>query len=84
MGGEPGSNFGDYGWHPCFFCGASGLVTVAQMVAYEESELACQADEAFGYRPEWDEDSTSHPDEPFAPSSPWDEAYSLNLDEIPF
>lgn len=23
-GGEPGSNFGDHGWHPCFRCGATG------------------------------------------------------------
>lgn len=24
MCGEPGSNFGDYGWHPCYHCGATG------------------------------------------------------------
>lgn len=26
MGGEPGSNFGDHGWHPCYLCGESGRV----------------------------------------------------------
>jgi hypothetical protein len=26
MGGEPGENFGDRGWHPCFRCGATGYV----------------------------------------------------------
>jgi hypothetical protein len=23
-GGEPGENFGDRGWHPCFHCGTEG------------------------------------------------------------
>ncbi len=41
-GGEPGSNFGDYGWHPCFFCGASGVVPegTAQREAEAAAELA--------------------------------------------
>lgn len=26
MGGEPGSNFGDHGWHPCYHCDATGKV----------------------------------------------------------
>lgn len=25
-GGEPGENFGDHGWHPCYHCGTSGSV----------------------------------------------------------
>ena len=29
-GGEPGSNFGDHGWHPCFACGETGKVTKEQ------------------------------------------------------
>jgi hypothetical protein len=28
-GGELGSNFGDYGWHPCYRCGGTGFVPVA-------------------------------------------------------
>jgi len=26
-GGEPGSNFGDYRWHSCYFCLGTGVVT---------------------------------------------------------
>lgn len=26
QGGEPGENFGDHGWHPCYHCHGTGLV----------------------------------------------------------
>ena len=32
-GGEPGENFGDTGWYPCYFCGEEGLVTEAEFLA---------------------------------------------------
>jgi hypothetical protein len=42
QGGCPGSDFGDYGWHPCFACGESGVVTsaVAESIAVSDAKLA--------------------------------------------
>jgi hypothetical protein len=40
MGGEPGENFGDHGWHPCFLCGELGKVrkSVADRLQRDEME----------------------------------------------
>jgi hypothetical protein len=37
-GGEPGSNFGDYGWHPCYFCGSMGVITQERLDAYDRAQ----------------------------------------------
>jgi len=40
MGGCPGSDFGDVGWHPCFRCGATGLLLAG--TAEREAALAAE------------------------------------------
>jgi hypothetical protein len=40
-GGEPGEHFGDRGWHPCYRCGASGVIPIAE--AYDEYVAATHA-----------------------------------------
>jgi len=34
-GGEPGSNFGDYGWHSCYKCGELGMIIVLESYGTE-------------------------------------------------
>lgn len=51
QGGCPGSDFGDYGWHPCFFCGASGLVEEGTTAREEYTRKATEG----LYRPEYRE-----------------------------
>jgi hypothetical protein len=34
-GGSDASEFGDRGWHPCFFCGETGFVSEEAYKAYE-------------------------------------------------
>lgn len=41
-GGEPGSNFGDYGFHPCFKCGTSGYLPAGTL---EREEKAWEAEQ---------------------------------------
>jgi hypothetical protein len=36
-GGEPGANFGDYGWHPCFRCGGTGYINGTYMNIFCEN-----------------------------------------------
>ena len=54
QGGEPGSNFGDHGWHPCFTCGEVGYVTPEVLEAFEPAErLAVQEAAREASRPGW-------------------------------
>ncbi len=53
QGGEPGSNFGDYGWHPCFFCGETGEVSEGTTQRMIENEK--DAAESDRWRPEYNE-----------------------------
>jgi hypothetical protein len=48
QGGEPGSNFGDHGWHPCFFCGSTGVVPAS---VARDDETPPPAPEPTGPRP---------------------------------
>lgn len=34
-GGEDAGKFGDHGWHPCFACGETGVMTAAEIAQRE-------------------------------------------------
>lgn len=62
-GGMDASVFGEHGWHPCFFCGATGFVTPAQMAAYERQEEEALAGFHSGSFPEWEDDGVWNPED---------------------
>lgn len=66
-GEEPGSNFGDHGWHPCFRCGSSGKITeeemaqfISEVKAWSEGETAGgeSAETCSSCRDRWETDET--------------------------